>query len=206
MMRVAIAAWLAAAMAVPTFAQERLPPIPPERMTEAQKKAVEEFRAARNAEVGGPFAPLLRSPEVMNRARAMGDYLRFKSVLGPHLNEMVILITAREWSQQYEWQAHHTIALKEGLRREIADAIADGRRPTGMADDEEAAYDMATEILRLKRVSDATYQRAVAKFGEQGVIDLLGVTGYYTFLAIVMNATRTGLPEKLAEPLRRFPE
>ena len=117
-----------------------------------------------------------------------------------------LLITAREWSQQYEWQAHHAIALKEGLRREIADAIADGRRPTGMADDEEAAYDMATEILRLKRVSDATYQRAVAKFGEHGVIDLLGVTGYYTFLAIVMNATRTGLPENVAEPLRRFPE
>jgi 4-carboxymuconolactone decarboxylase len=119
---------------------------------------------------------------------------------------MVILITAREWSQQYEWQAHHAIALKEGLRREIADAIADGRRPAAMAEDEEAAYDLATEILRMKRVTDATYQRAVARFGEQGVIDLLGVAGYYTFLAIVMNATRTALPENVAEPLKRFPE
>ena len=192
--------------AAPAPAQDRMPPIPADKLTDAQKRAAEAFAEGRGYAIRGPFVPLIRSPEVMLRAKAMGDYLRFKSVLGPHLNEMVILITAREWSQQYEWQAHHAIALKEGLRREIADAIADGRRPTGMADDEEAAYDMATEILRLKRVSDPTYQRAVAKFGEQGVIDLLGVTGYYTFLAIVMNATRTGLPEKLAEPLRRFPE
>jgi 4-carboxymuconolactone decarboxylase len=75
-----------------------------------------------------------------------------------------------------------------------------------MAEDEEIAYDMATEILRQKRVSDPTYRRALARFGEQGVIDLLGVVGYYNFLAIVMNATRTGLPEGVAEPLRRYPE
>jgi 4-carboxymuconolactone decarboxylase len=75
-----------------------------------------------------------------------------------------------------------------------------------MAEDEEIAYDMATEILRQKRVSDPTYRRALARFGEHGVIDLLGVVGYYNFLAIVMNATRTGLPEGVAEPLRRYPE
>src|SRR5437588_12812959 len=123
----------------------------------------------------------------MLRAKAMGDHLRFKSTLGPRLNEMVILITAREWTQQYEWQAHHPAALKAGLRREIADAIADGNRPVGMAEDEEIAYDTATEILRLKRVSDSTYRRAVANGGEQGVIDLLGVVGYYNFLPIVLN-------------------
>src|SRR5262247_865800 len=197
---------IAGLVASPVLAQDRMPPIAADKLTDAQRKAADAFAEGRGYALRGPFVPLLRSPEVMLRAKAMGDYLRFKSVLGPRLNEMVILITARAWSQQYEWQAHHTIALKEGLRREITDAIADGRRPTGMADDEEAAYDMATEILRLKRVSDPTYQRAVAKFGEQGVIDLLGVTGYYTFLAIVMNATRTGLPENVAEPLRRFPE
>src|SRR2546428_442167 len=142
----------------------------------------------------------------MRRPRAVASARRLRSPLVPRLNEMVILITAREWSQQYELQAHHPFALKEGLRREIADAIADGRRPAGMAEDEDAAHDMATEILRVKRVSDVTYRRAVARFGEQGVIDLLGVTGYYTFLAIVMNATRTALPENMAEPLKRFPE
>jgi len=201
-----IALVTAVCIAAPVRAQDRMPPIPPDKMTDAQKKAAEAFAEGRGYAVRGPFVPLIRSPEVMLRAKAMGDYLRFKSTLGPRLNEMVILITAREWSQQYEWHAHHRIALKEGLRPEIANAIADGRRPAGMGEDEEAAYDMATEILRTKRVSDATYGRAVGKFGEQGVIDLLGVVGYYTFLATVMNATRTGLPENTPEPLKRFPE
>jgi 4-carboxymuconolactone decarboxylase len=183
-----------------------MPPIPADKLTDVQKKAAEAFAEGRGYAVRGPFVPLLRSPEVMLRAKAMGDYLRFKSTLGPRLNEMVILITAREWTQQYEWNAHHPSALKAGLRREIADAIAEGTRPVGMAEDEEIAYDVATEILRQKRVSDATWRRAVAKFGEQGVIDLLGVVGYYNFLAIVMNATRTGLPEGVAEPLKRYPE
>jgi 4-carboxymuconolactone decarboxylase len=193
-------------LSVSVAAQDRMPPIPADKFTDAQKKAATAFAEGRGYAVRGPFVPLMRSPEVMLRAKAMGDYLRFKSVLGPKLNEMVILITAREWTQQYEWHAHHSIALKEGLRREITDAIADGRRPTGMAEDEEIAYDMVTEILRLKRVSDVTYRRAVQKFSEQGVIDLLGVVGYYSFLAVVMNTTRTALPENTPEPLKRYPE
>src|SRR6266436_7478431 len=197
---------MACALAAPLRAQDRMPPIAADKLTDVQKKAAETFAEGRGYAVRGPFVPLIRSPEVMLRAKAMGDYLRFKSTLGSRLNEMVILITAREWTQQYEWNAHYAIALKEGLRREIADAIADGRRPVGMAEDEDAAYYIATEILRTKRVSDVTYRRAVAKFGEQGVIDLLGVVGYYNFLAIVMNATRTALPDNVAEPLKRYPE
>ena len=150
--------------------------------------------------------PLIRSPEVMLRAKAISDYLRFKNTLDQRLVEMLILITAREWTQQYVWNSHYPQALKAGLKREIADAIADGRRPTGMAEDEETAYDLAVEILRLKRVSDASYGRAVDRFGEQGVIDLLGVVGYYNFLAIVMNTTRTALPANAKEALRRYPE
>jgi 4-carboxymuconolactone decarboxylase len=192
--------------AEPCTAQDRMPPIPIDKLTDAQKKAAEAFAEGRGYAIRGPFVPLIRSPEVMLRAKAMGDYLRFSSSLGPRLNEMVILITAREWTQQYEWHAHAAIALKEGLRGDIVEAIADGRRPAGMAEDEDIAFDMATQILRLKRVSDATYRRAVAKFGEQGVIDLLGVIGYYNFLAIVMNATRTALPENVSEPLRRYPD
>jgi 4-carboxymuconolactone decarboxylase len=196
----------AAVLASPLAAQDRMPPIPAEQLTDAQKKAADIFAEGRGYAVRGPFVPLLRSPEVMLRAKAMGDYLRFKSVLPPRVNEMVILITAREWTQQYEWQAHYPAALKAGLRREIADAIAQGVRPAAMAEDEEIAYDTATEILRQKRVSDPTWQRAVAKFGEQGVIDLLGVVGYYNFLAIVMNATRAAMPAGVAEPLRRYPD
>lgn len=194
------------AIAMPALAQDRMPPIAPDKYTDAQKKAAEEFAGGRGYDVRGPFVPLIRSPEVMLRAKAMGDHLRFKSVLAPRISEMIILITAREWTQQYEWVAHHDIAIKAGLRNDIADAIADGRRPAGMAEDEEAAYDMSIEIQRSKRVSDATWARAIAKFGEQGVIDLLGINGYYTLLAMTMNAARTGLPAGVAEPLKRFPE
>ena len=202
----AIAWALASPVCAQDHASDRMPPIAADKLTDAQKKAAETFAEGRGYAVRGPFVPLIRSPEVMLRAKAMGDYLRFKSTLGSRLNEMVILITAREWTQQYEWHAHHALALKAGLDPKIADAIATGDRPVGMAEDEEIAYDMATEILRQKRVSDRTYGRALQKFGDQGVIDLLGVVGYYNFLAIVMNATRTGMPEGAAEPLKRYPE
>jgi 4-carboxymuconolactone decarboxylase len=175
-------------------AQDRMPPIPAEKLTEAQKKAIEEFRAARNGGVSGPFVPLLRSPEVMNRARAMGDYLRFKSVLPARLSEFAILIAAREWTQQYEWDAHYSLAMKAGLNPDIAKALAEGRRPERMSEDEEIIYTLCTELQRTKNVSDATYNRAVAKFGEQGVIDAIGIQGYYTLLAMVMNTARTPLP------------
>ena len=186
-------------------AQDRMPPIPAEQLTEAQRKAAEDFRAARGTALSGPFVPLLRSPEVMSRARAMGDYLRFKSVLPPRLSEFVILMTAREWSQQYEWNAHHALALKAGLNREIADAIAAGRRPERMAEDEEILYDFCLELQRNRSVSDATYRRMVAKFGEQGVIDTTGIVGYYTLLAMVMNTARTPLPPGAAPQLPLFP-
>jgi 4-carboxymuconolactone decarboxylase len=186
-------------------AQDRMPPIPAARLTPAQKAAVEEFRAARNAGVSGPFVPLLRSPEVMNRARAMGDYLRFKSVLPPRLSEFAILIAAREWTQQYEWDAHHTLALKAGLNPEIAKALAEGRRPERMAEDEEIVYNLCTELHRNHAVSDVTYQRAVAKFGEQGVIDVVGIQGYYTLLAMVMNTARTPLPAGRTPALPTLP-
>src|ERR1700748_3604303 len=138
-----LGAALAAAifLSLPAAAQDRMPPIPADKLTEAQKKAAEVFAEGRGYAVRGPFVPLIRSPEVMLRAKAMGDYLRFKSVLPPRINEMVIIITAREWTQQYEWNAHKPAALKAGLRREIAEAIAEGVRPRGMDDDEGAAYD-----------------------------------------------------------------
>ncbi len=185
-----------------TAPADRMPPILPEKMTAEQKKAAEEFLAARNVPVFGPFIPLLRSPEVMLRARAMGDYLRYKSVLPPRLNEFAILITARQWTQQYEWEVHHPIAIKAGLDKEIAAAVADGRRPKNMPEEEEIIYDFCAETHANQSVCDATYARAVSKFGEQGVIDLVGVCGYYTFLAMVLNVART--PAKNAQ-LNPFP-
>jgi 4-carboxymuconolactone decarboxylase len=185
--------------------QDRMPPIPADRLTDAQKKAIEEFKAARSVDISGPFVPLLRSPEVMTRARAMGDYLRFKSSLPPRLSEFVILLTARRWTQQYEWNAHQPLALQGGLRAEIVKAIADGRRPDAMAVDEEAVYALWDEVQRTQSVGDATYARAISAFGEQGVVDVLGITGYYTMLAMVMNTARTPLPQGVTPPLAPFP-
>jgi 4-carboxymuconolactone decarboxylase len=186
-------------------AQDRMPPIPASQQTDAQKKAIAEFTAARKADISGPFVPLLRSPEVMNRARAMGDYLRFNSVLPPRLSEFAILITARRWTQNYEWDAHSALALKGGLSADIVQAIAEGRRPERMAADEDALYTLCDELHRNQSVSDPTYTRAVATFGEQGVIDILGISGYYTMLAMVLNTARTPLPAGHAPALSPFP-
>ena len=186
-------------------AQDRMPPIPPERMTEAQKAAVAEFVVARKVGISGPFVPLLRSPEVMNRARALGDYLRFNSVLPPRLSEFAILITARRWSQNYEWDAHSALARQGGLSPEVIAAIADGRRPDRMAADEEIIYTFCDELQRLQSISDATYARAIGAFGEQGVIDVLGISGYYTLLAMVLNTARTPVPAGHVPGLAPFP-
>ena len=171
-----------------------MPPIPAEKLTDAQKKAIEEFKTARSAEITGPFIALLRSPELMTRARAMGDYVRFRSALPPRLSEFVILITAREWTQNYEWNAHEPLARQGGLSADIIAALRDGRRPERMAADEEIVYTLFDELRRTHGVSDATYATAVARLGEQAVIDALGIHGYYTLIASVLNTARTPLP------------
>ena len=186
-------------------AQDRMPPIPADKLTEPQKKAIEEFKAARSADISGPFVAMLRSPEVMSRARAMGDYLRFRSSLPPRLSELVILLTARRWTQQYEWNAHAPLAVKGGLNPDIVKAIAEGRRPERMAEDEDIVYSLFDEIQRHQAVSDGTYGRAVAKFGEQGVVDVMGIAGYYTMLAMVMNTARTPLPDGAKPALTPLP-
>jgi 4-carboxymuconolactone decarboxylase len=205
MKAVCVALVLAVASPMTAAAQDRMPPIPAERMTPEQRKAAEEFRAARMADVSGPFMPLLRSPEVMNRARAMGDYLRFKSVFPPRLSEFAILITARQWTQNYEWEAHYQLALKGGLREDIARAVAEGRRPDQMAEDEEILYNFCTELHQNKSISDPTYARMLKAFGEQGIIDAIGISGYYTLLAMVLNTARTPVPGGRAPGLLPFP-
>jgi len=184
---------------------DRMPAIPADKLTDAQKAAIKVFEEGRGYAVRGPWIPLMRSPEVMLRAKAMGDYLRFKPAIGTTLSEFVILVTAREWGQDYEWHVHAPIALKQGIKKEIVDAIADGRRPVGMSEDEEICYDFSIELHRNKRVSDATYQRAVVKFGEKGVMDIVGINGYYTFLAMAMNTAHYRVPANGLK-LPRFPD
>jgi 4-carboxymuconolactone decarboxylase len=171
-------------------AQERLPTIPPAQYTEEQRQAAADFEAARKVPVFGPFEPMMYSPQVMSTARAMGDYLRYKSAIGNTLSELAILITAHEWTQDYEWALHYPIALKAGNRKEVADDIAAGRRPHSMSADEETVFDFTSELLRNKRVSDATFERARSRFGTKGVVDMTGIVGYYTFLAMQLNVAQ----------------
>jgi len=197
-------ALLSVCLTTAAAAQSRMPPIPADKMTPAQKKAAAEFEAARGT-LTGPWAVLLRSPEMINRARSLSDYLRFNSSLPPRLSEFVILIAAREWTQQYEWNAHYQLALKGGLDPQIAKAVAEGRRPDKMAEDEAALYDFCTELHRNRSVSDVTYARALATFGEQGVVDVVGLSGWYTLVAMALNTARTPLPADVTPALAPFP-
>ena len=189
---------------LPARAEDRLPTIAPAQYNDEQKQAAAEFLTARKVPVFGPFEPLMHSPQVMSQARSMGDYLRYKSALGNTLSELVILVTAREWTQDYEWHVHHPIALKAGIKPEVADAIAEGRRPAGMSEDEEIVYDYTTELARTKQVSNKTFERAKARFGAKGVVDLTGIAGYYTLLAMQLNAAQYQIP-KDGKKLPRLP-
>ena len=187
------------------FAQDRMPAMPLEKMTALQKKYAEEIIKGPRGALYGPFVPLIRSPELMDRAQRMGEYLRYKSTIGTKLSELVILITARQWTQQVEWAIHESIAIKSGIKPEVVRAIADGRYPAGMSGDEQIVYDFCTELHINKGIADATYERALKRFGEHGVIDMLGINGYYTFLAMIMNSTRTAVPDGKPAPLKPFP-
>jgi 4-carboxymuconolactone decarboxylase len=187
------------------FAQTRLPEIPLDQYTAEQKKAAQEFEVARKKAPWGPFAMLMYSPQLMNNARAMGDYLRYNSAFDSLLSEFAILITAREWTQDYEWYVHYPIAIKAGLKPEIAQDVKEGRRPIGMTEDESIVYDFTIELQRNKRVSDATFAKTEKRFGKKGAVDLAGIAGYYTFLAMEMNMARHQIPAS-AERLPRFPE
>ena len=188
----------------PALAQPRLPTIPPDQYSPEQKQAAAYFLAARKVPVFGPFQPLMHSPEVMSQARAMGDYLRYKSGVGNTLSELVILITAREWTQDYEWYVHAPIAAKMGIKPEVIAAIREGRRPDAMTEDEAIVYDFSVELHRNKHVSDPTFARAEKRFGKPGVVDLTGITAYYTLLAMQLNTADYQMPADGVK-LPRFP-
>ncbi|MDL2357472.1 MAG: carboxymuconolactone decarboxylase family protein [Pseudomonadota bacterium] len=143
----------------------------------------------------GPFVPLLRSPELMACAQRMGEYLRYRSAIGTRLSELAILVTARQWNQKVEWAIHAPIAEQSGIRADAIAAIAARRKPHALREDEAAVYEFCIELHQLKRVTDQTYAAALALFGEHGVVDLMGINGYYTFLAMVMNTAQTALPD-----------
>src|SRR5262245_4120678 len=142
----------------------RFPPLDPAAMTPDQKRVAEAIASGPRGGLRGPFQAWLRSPELADRLQKVGEYLRFSSSLPPRLNEFAILITARAWTAQFEWYAHHRLAMAAGLKPEIAADLAEGRRPAGMADDEAAIYDFCTELRATTRISDATLARVRGLF------------------------------------------
>jgi 4-carboxymuconolactone decarboxylase len=178
-----------------------MPPIPESQMSAEQRAAAAEVAAGRRGALIGPFIPSLRSPEFMRRLQRLGEFLRYDNALGPCLSEMLILLVARQWTQQFEWYVHAPIARQSGVGEDVIAAIAQGRRPLTMTEDQALVHDMFDELQRNRCVSDETYARALAAFGEKGIVELVGIVGYYSTLAMIMNVARTPAPDDDPEPL-----
>jgi 4-carboxymuconolactone decarboxylase len=173
---------------------ERMPPLEAAQMTDAQRAAAAELAAGPRGGVKGPFTALLRSPELMRRLADVGEYLRFRNSLDKRISEFLMLIVSRQWTQQFEWAVHVPLARDAGIKSETIESLAAGCRPTAMAPDEAIAYDFSIELVSTKGVSDATYNAALAQFGERGLVDLLGVLGYFTAVSMVLNVAHTPPP------------
>ena len=187
-------------------AQERMPPIAPDKMTDAQKKAVADYKTLRGVDMTGPpWTVLLRVPAHIVPALQIRLHYLNNSALPARLTEFAILIAARRWTNNWEWNAHSTAAAAAGLKPEIMAAVAEGRRPDRMADDEAVVYDFSLELQDNQSVSDATYARALEKFGEPGIVEMASIQGYYTYLAMVMSAARVTTQPDAKPTLERFP-
>jgi 4-carboxymuconolactone decarboxylase len=203
-MRIAVLlSFLVSGMALAAGSQIREPRFPDlkrEQMTDAQKRVYDAIVSGPRGSVYGPFGPLLRSPELADRVQRLGEYLRFNTSLPARLNEFAIIINARFWESKYEWYVHMPLAVKGGLAQSIADDLAQNRRPSNMKPDEELVYDFCTTLHRQHFVDDALFKRATATLGEAGVMDLIGVSGYYTLVSMVLNVAEVPIPPDAKSP------
>jgi 4-carboxymuconolactone decarboxylase len=176
------------------LAGDRFKPLTWDQMSPEQRTMTMNLLTGPRRGLGGPFNVLLRSPEMGDLAQKFGEYARFRPAVPPRLRELAIIVTARHWTSHYEWYAHRRAAAQEGLREEIITAIASRRKPTGMQADEEAVYNFTTELLETKQVTDATFKGVLDRYGEKGVVDIVGVVGYYQLVSMLLNVDRYPLP------------
>src|ERR1700686_3813742 len=181
----------------------RFAPLKADKLTQAQKAWADMIAAPpRNAKfTGPPYRAYIRNPDLAPRLSALSEYLRWNTSLPPRLSELAILITARQWTAQYEWFAHYPLALKGGLDPRIANDIAAGKRPDTMKDDEAALYDLAMALYVDKKVSDPVYKAALEKFGERGIMDIIGIMGYYDITSMTLTPMQAGPPNESVPPL-----
>ncbi len=194
MKTLALIALGSALFALPAHSDERMQPIPLDQMNPAQKQVADAIMSGPRKSIEGPFNAWLRSPELADRLQKVGEYIRFKTSLDHRLNEFAILITAQDWGSQYEWYAHYPLAMKAGLDPKIAADLAEGKRPSNMKEDEALVYDFSTQLHRKHNVDDATYKAAVGKLGENGVMDLIAVNGYYDLVSMILNVAQVRPP------------
>ena len=173
---------------------DRFKPLKYDEMTPAQKTMMDHLVNGERRGAGGPFNVLLRSPEMGDLVQQFGASMRFHSSLPRKLNEMAIIITARQWTAQYEWNAHRAAAAQAGLNEAIIKSIAAGKHPESMDPDETIVYNFGIELLNTHQVSDANFKAVKDKFGERGVVDLISVMGYYQLVSMLLNVDRYPLP------------
>ncbi len=179
----------------------RLGEIERARLDDEQRRVAEQIQSGPRGGMAGPFWPWLRSPELADRAQKLGELVRFHSTLPPRLFELAVLVTAQHWKAQFEWYAHAPLARKAGLGEDIIAAIQAGTRPNFAAADEAAVYDFAIELYARRRVGDAAYAAALAHFGERGVVELVGILGYYALVSMTLNVFGIDVPHG-APPFR----
>jgi 4-carboxymuconolactone decarboxylase len=182
---------------------ERMPELTLEKMTPAQRSIAEAIMSGPRGRMSGPFNAWLRKPELADRLQKVGEYVRFNSSLDKRINEMAIVMTAQAWGSQYEWYAHAPLALKAGLDPSVLAAIGAGRKPDNMKDDEAIVWEFTTQLRRDHSVDDAIYARALEKLGEQGIIDLVAVNGYYDTVSMTLNVAHVKPPADAEIPFKQ---
>ena len=207
MLSVAVAAgcgWLASgwSASMATGKEPRFPQLTLETLNEQQRPLGEKIMKISSVGIGGPYNPLLRSPVLASRMYDLLEYLRWNSSLPPRLSEFAILIQARLWRSQVEWYAHHPLALKAGLPESVAADLKANRRPAGMTPEEEAVYDLCMDLTTKHEVSDAVFDRAKRLLGEQQVVDLIGISGTYVTVAMILAAAEAGVPPGKEPPFK----
>lgn len=162
------------------------PPAPP-NLTAAQQKVHDAITSGPRGAVVGPLGVWLWRPDLAQHAQRLGQYCRYDSSLPQRLSELAILVTGRYWGAEFEWQHHKPIALKAGVHEDIVEAIRTGATPSFTKADEQCVYDLATSLYKTRKVPDAIYQSAIEVLGQDAVIDLVGVLGYYAFISMTIN-------------------
>ncbi len=176
-----------------------------EAMSPDQRRVADRILAGPRGSLQGPFQALLRSPGLADPVQQVGEHIRFNSSVPRKLNELAILVTARAWSSQFEWYAHHRMALDAGLDPAIAEAVAEGRRPNGMSPDEALVHNFARSLLASGGASLEMTDAVRERFGEGGLVDLTGAVGFYCLISLVLNVARVPVPDGVEPPLKPLP-